>query len=532
MPRPSKGGTSFVRQAAILAAASLFVRFIGFAYRIPLTHLIGDEGNALYGAAYNIYGVAVVISSGALPASISRLVSERLAKREFYNAHEMFKTSMIFALVAGAIVGLAMWFGAEFMLSFMHQPEAFYALRALAPTLFFVAMLAVFRGYFQGMKTAIPTALSQVLEQIVNVAFSVLLAFALYRASGLEAAVGGASAGTGIGAIAGLGVVIVIYGIMSRTFKWRAARDNNPRESRYSQFKVLLFTTLPIVFGMVVFQLTNIIDIRMASSRMLAAGYFSESEVRALVGQFTGKFILLITLPAALSFALSSAIIPEITSSKVKMETAAIKHKTDMALRIAMILSIPAAVGLAVLADPIIALLFPGHPGGGWLIRYGSVAIVFMALCNVLTGTLQGLGYVKLPAIAAVFGVATKIPVNYALIGERSINILGAVISTIICYAVAAAINMYFLYKHTRILPSLASAFIKPFVAAVGMGMICYVAYHTMDMLIPTPLATLVALAAGAGAYVMFMCVIKGFRESDLMAAPLPNMIKRWLIRL
>jgi len=524
----ARGGGSFVRQAAILAAASLFVRFIGFAYRIPLTALIGDVGNNLYISAYSVYAFAIVISSGALPSTVSRLVSERLAKREYHNAHELFKTALVFALFSGAAVGVLMWVGAEWILNLLGQPqEAITAVRALAPTLFFVAMLAVFRGYFQGMKTTVPTAISQVLEQVVNVVFTVVLASAFMQVAGLQHAVAGAAAGTGIGAIAGLAVVIIIYMFAVKLFKRRIARDHTPGESKIIQLSAIIKTAMPIALGMGIFQLTTLIDLSMLSGGM--SNFFPDLEIQTLTGQFTGKYLLFITLPASLSLALSSAIIPEITSSAVKMEKAAVRHKTNTALRISMILSIPSAVGLAVLADPIIALLFPGHPEGGWLLRWGSVAIIFMALVNVLTGTLQGLGHTKMPMVAAFFGVLVKIPANFVLIGIPQINVLGAVISTILCYAVAAIINMYYLYKTSGVLPEVGGTFVKPALAAAGMGMVCYIVYFTINMFMPSAIATIAALLIGGLAYLLFMCALKGFKQSDLNAMPLPKRVKRWL---
>jgi len=527
----AKRGNSFVHQAAILAAASLFVRFIGFLYRIPFTNWIGDTGIDIYYTAYQIYTFAIAVSSGALPVAVSRLISERIAREQYHNAHQMFKAAMIFALVLGGLAGLIVGFGANFFTGILGVPEAALATRTLAPTLVFVAMLAVFRGYFQGMKTAMPTAISQVVEQIFKVVITLWLAWMFRDAISLRYAVAGGTIGTGVAAVAGLAVVVILYALVAKDLRKRANDDINrhAQENKAAQIRAIFSTALPMILAMVIFSASGLLDLRMTFSRMVDSGAFTTEEALALRGQFTGKFILLTTLPVALSVALSAAVIPEITSSSVKMDTAAVKRKTNMALRLSMILSIPSAVGLAVLADPIIGLLFPRAPEGGWLLRYGAVSIVFMALVHVLTGTLQGLGHVKLPVIAAFVGVLTKIPVNYIFIGIPSINILGVVISTIVCFAVAAAINMYFLYKHTGILPSLTGAFIKPAVAAAGMGMVCYVVYTTVDMFAPSAIATITALTVGAMSYVVFMCLIKGFRKSDLQAAPLPGKVRKLL---
>ena len=530
----AKRGNSFVHQAAILAAASLFVRFIGFLYLIPFTRWLGDAGIGDYKRAFQIYTFAIAFTSGALPVAISRLVSERIARGQYHNAHQLFKTALLFALVMGGVAGLIMGFTADYLAMFLGAPGAANAVRALAPAVAIVAMLAVFRGYFQGMKTAVPTAISQVVEQIFKVVATLWLAYIFLDAANLAPAVAAGSAGTSIAAVAGLAVVVILYALIAKDLRRRANQDVNyaDDEHKSAQIGAILKTALPMILTMVIVSASGLLDLRMASTRMLYSGAFTIDEIDILVGQFMGKFIILTTLPISLSVALSTAVVPDITSSGVQMDTAAVKRKTNMALRLSMILSIPSAVGLAVLADPIIALLFPNHPEGGWLLRYGAASIVFVSLVHVLTGALQGIGHIRLPVIAVFIGVLTKIPVNYVLIGTPSINILGAVISTIICYIVAASINMFFLYKRTGILPGISSAFIKPLIASAGMGMVCYVAYHTVEMFMPAAVATVAALGIGAITYVVFMCVIRGFRASDLKAMPLPRKVRALLLKL
>ena len=522
---------SFVHQAAILAGASLFVRLIGFLYRIPVTNWLGDDGIGFYTRAYSIYTFAVVISSGALPASISRLVSERIARGQYRNAHELFKTAMGFALFVGIIAGAVMGFGADYLAEFFDMPEAAQAIRVLAPTVFFVAMLAVFRGYFQGMKTALPTALSQVIEQIFNVVFTVWLVYVFIDAANPQYAVAGGAAGTGIGAVAGVAVVVGLYLFVAKDLRERAEADGEYTtfETRKQQILAVLRTALPIVVGMGIYQLATIIDFGMASSRLEVAGVFSEDEINALIGQFTGKFILLTTLPVSLSIALAATVIPDITTSQVKMDMDAVRRKANMALRISMMLTIPATVGLAVLADQIIVLLFPSHPDGGWLIQYGAISIIFIAIVQILTGIYQGVGRVGIPVIGACFGMLAKIPINYFLIAVPEINILGAVISTIVCYIVAMAINLFYLHRITGIIPDFVGALAKPTIASAGMGLVVYASYHIFNIIMPNAMATILALMFGLLAYVIFMGFIKGFRQRDIDVLPLPSIVKKMM---
>jgi len=527
----------FVKQAAILGLASLLVRLIGFFYRIPLTEWVGDEGNTYYLNAYFIYAFAITITSASLPAAISKLVSERVVLNRFSDAHQLFKTALVMATVFSAVVVFVLFFGAEWLVGHMFPdlPGVVYALRALAPTIFVVAILAVFRGYFQGLNNMYPTAVSQVVEQIFNATFSLWLARIFYRSAMVEHAAAGAAAGTGIGAVAGAIVVFGFYLTVARLIRVRAAGNHHTLEltggpeSHNTQIKALLSTAFPIIIGMGIYQAANIIDTAMIGNRLMSSGAFTLGQVRAMSGQFTGKFLLLTTLPVSLSVALSQAVIPDISSSNATKNKRGVRSKVNIAMRVSMMISIPAAVGLSVLADPILAMLFPSHPEGGWLLRYGAVSIIFLAMVQVSTGALQGIGKVFLPAFAAFCGVAVKIPLNWVLLGIPAINIMGTVISTIVCYVVAAGINLHFLRKHTGVKLEILGTFVRPSIAASGMGMACFVAHHMVGLAAPGRVATLVAILVGVVVYLFLMWLLGGFPKQDIQRAPIPRFLRRWL---
>ena len=531
--------SSFVHQAAILAAASLIVRLIGFAYRIPLTRFVGDAGNAYYTTAYSVYAFALIMSSTAMPIAISKLVSERIALGRYHDAHELFKNAMAITAILGAFFAMFLAIGANWItqLRFFDFPEAAYSVRILAPTVFVVAIMMVIRGYFQGMNTMVPTAITQVVEQLFNVIFSVFLAYVLLSRTGrLELGAAGAAAGTGIGAVVGLAVIGGIYLLVSKQIRVRAAGNAHTlsltggAERWDAQVKAILLTAFPIIIGMGIYHIATFIDLGMAKYRIMSSGVFTDDYVDALVGQFTGKFILLTTLPVALSIALSQAVIPDISSSKATMDKAAVRQKINTAMRISMTLSIPAVVGLTVLADPILALLFPNYPDGGRLLQVGAVSIIFLALVQVSAASLQGIGKVMLPAIAAFCGVMVKIPINWYLLAVPRINILGAVISTIVCYIVAAGINLFFLHKYTGVRPEYRGVFLKPALAATGMGFACFVAHHLISLAAPARFATVVALIIGVPMYIVLMWMLGGFPKQDIAMAPLPKFIRKWLM--
>jgi stage V sporulation protein B len=542
--RENTHASGFVKQAAILGGASLFVRLLGFFYRIPLTALIGDEGNGYYNSAYYIYTLALTLTSVFMIATISRLTSERITQGQYRNAHTLFRTAMGFSVIMGAVGSLVMFFGAEYFVLFFSEAGplanffifpagAVYAVKAVAPAVFIVSLLTVFRGYFQGMKTSMPTAISQVVEQIFNVAFSLWLAYLFYDAASAnweQYSAAGAAGGTAIAALAALGVVAFIYLMVSRALKKRAADDKTEfEEKRGAQLAAIIRTAFPMVIGLAIFSLASILDVGMANSRILISEMFMKDQINIMVGQFTGKFVLLTTLPVSLSMALSSAVIPEITSSHVSTDEKSIRQKTNLALRLSMMISIPSAVGLAILADPILEMLFPLYKDGGELLRFGSVCIIFMSIVHVTTGVLQGCGHVKLPVIGVLIGVAIKIPLNFFLMPIPEINIMGAVISTVACYVVAAIINLFFLKKYTGISPDFIPTFLKPLLASAGMGFVCFSVYNLMSFISGNAVSTLAALTSGFITYVLLMALIRGFGKRELDALPIPAMVKRLL---
>jgi len=509
--------SNFVKQAAFLTGANLFVRLLGFLYRPFLTEFIGDEGNALYSVGYSFYVLLLVISSAGLPSAISKMVSERMARGQYYNAHQIFKSALRVSIVSGLTCSLILWFLAEAMAYFWNQPGSALAIQALAPTVTIVAIMSVFRGYFQGMYNSVPTALSQIVEGIFNAFFTVWMAF-IFREQ-LEYAAAGGAAGTGIGATAGLLVATIIYMVMWPQINGRIKEDNTKRrENPVHLTRELLLTALPIIMGSAVFSITALIDIRMITDRLYVTELFDENQIGALLGQFTGKFIVLTTLPVAISSALSQALVPSIAGNRVAEDKQAIRETINRALRISMLISIPAAMGMGVMAEPILSLLFPNHPEGAQLLQVGSVSIIFMALAAVATGMLQGLGKVTIPCIAAFVGMVAKVPLNYHLISNPEINIIGVVISTIVCYIIVASINVGYLKWHARVVIDWLGVFVKPLIASLVMGLACYVSYNAfMELsLHHNAVSTMASIGVGVLVYFMALLLLGGVYKDDI----------------
>ena len=513
---------SFVKQAAILAAATLFVRFIGFLYRLPLTHIIGDEGIGLYSVGYQFYLFMLVMSSAGLPNAISKMVSERVARREYRNAHGVFKAAMVIAVIFGATGSLLLWFFAGHFEIWFNHPGSAYAIRALSPTVLIVAVMAVYRGYFQGMNNAAPTALSQVVEQIFKAIFSVWIAFLFIDQ--IERAAAGGTAGTGIGALLGLLTLLAIYKFASPKLHKRIRNDRTKEiEKPGKAAKEVLSTAFPIIFGAAIYSMANFVDMAMIPSRLAASGEFTMEQSRVLFGQFSGKFVVLTTLPVAVSSALAAAVLPSIAGSNVTHDYKSVAEKIRKALRISTFISIPAAVGLGVMARPILLLLFPAFPEGAILLQVGAVSVVFLSLNQIATGALQGIGKIMIPVFGAIIGVLFKIPINYVLIARPEINVVGAVISTCVCYFLASGFNMIALKKYSKVKIDWIGIFIKPASGAAVMGMTCFIAYYVLMAVTfgHNGISTLTSVGLGVVMYFLMMVLFGAIHEEDMKRIPL-----------
>lgn len=515
--------SSFVKQAAILAAAGILVRILGFLYKVPLTNMIGDEGNGIYSAGYYIYTFFLVMSSSGLPAAISKMVSEECSLGHYRNAHRIFKVSLVVAGVSGLLGSLVLFFGAGWFSQIIKSPRSYYTLLTLSPTIFIVAVMAVFRGYFQGMNTTVPTAISQIIEQIFNAIFSVLLAWILIKKS-VELGAAGGTAGTGIGALAGLLFIMFIYIILKPSIFKKIKRDKGKyrRESNREIAVNLVKIAVPIITGTAIFSMTNLIDMQMVMSRLTVHGAFTTTEAETLYGQLTGKYVTLTTLPVSISTAIATAVIPNIASSVIRNDKLAVKSKINTTLRLTMIISIPAAIGIGVLGDQILHLLFPKYPGGGMMLKVGAISIIFLALSQIVTGVLQGVGKVYIPAINALVGALIKIPLNFFLIAMPNVNVLGAVISTIACYLVASILNLIALIRTTKVTPDFKGMLIKPLIASLGMALACYIFYTLIYTLIPSnTISTIIAIFVSMISYIILMVMLKGFDRKDLKLVPM-----------
>jgi stage V sporulation protein B len=535
-------GNGFLIQGSILAMASIISRMIGIIYRVPLTRIIGNTGNGYYATAFEVYSILLLLSSYSLPLAVSKLVAARTAKGEHKNAYRLFQCALVLAILVGIIASLISYFGATFFAKdVLSSAMSSFALRILSPALLFVAVMGVIRGYFQGLGTMIPTSVSQIIEQIVNGIVSVAGAFYLYQygktvgeilkndqyAPAYGAA--GGTLGTVAGAVAGFLVLLIIFLMYRRVLKRRIRRDKTRRQESYSFIlKILLLTIIPVILSAAVYNISTIIDLGIWGKIMAAKGLEEEAR-QDLWGIFTGKYKLLTNVPISVATALSASSIPSITAAIVDRDYRLVNYKINSSIRLMMIIAIPSAVGLAVLASPILQLLFHETSAReAHLLQVGSIAVVFYALSTMTNGILQATNKMRLPVVHAVIALGLHLGILYIMLQFLDLNIYGVVYSYIIFAMIMCILNAISIKKYLRYKQEIKKTFIIPCIASAVMGGITYGVYFLMQLIIKrNTISTIIALAAAVVVYFVMLLLLKGIREEELNRIPKGRVLVR-----
>lgn len=536
-PRNKKGNNDdYIVQGTILAAAVVITKVIGVVYRIPLTNILGDEGNGFYGYAYQVYAIALMLSSLSLPTAVSKLVSARMASGERRNAFRVFVCSMVFAVIVGLVISLAIFLGAGAISNYMMRaPLSLYALRVLAPGLLIVAVMAVLRGYFQGLGTMMPTAVSQIIEQIINAVVSIVGAAVLFGMGtkagekageellGPAYGAAGATLGTVMGALTGLLFLLFVLWAFRGGIKRQLKRDRSRhRESYQAILKALILTAVPVIFSTAIYNINQILDLTIFNHIMDARG-FAEQEYMALQGIYTGKYDPLINVPMSIPYALSSSIVPSLTAAVMAGKKKRTHYQIDQTLRLTTILTIPSCVGFFVLASPLMVLLYnddSATPAN--LLMLGAIVIVLYGWSSITNSILHGLNYMSTPAKHAAAALVVHLIALVIMMTVFRMDVYALVGSNIIFALVMCFLNQRKIYQVCGFRVNIQRTFVKPFLAAAVMGIVTYLVHLGLDRLIGGRVVpTVIAIIAAIVVYVVIVLKIGTLSEDDIEALPM-----------
>ena len=504
---------NFIMQAGILAAAGIISRIIGLLYRGPLQSVIGNLGLGYYQSAYNYYTIILLISSYSIPSAISKAIAQKLGEKEYRNAHRLFHGAMIYVLVVGGIASLFLFFGAGLFVS----GAAVTVLRTFAPTIFVYGILGVLRGYFQAHKSMAQTSVSQILEQIANAVVSVGAAYLLIQMFMGTMEVPADQAGQ---------VVRATYGAVGMILR-RVQRDRHEHVDSYGQiFKTITLVVTPFILSTAVYNLSSTVNNSIYTKWYPSLRNLDTVSIYEKYGIFSGQSLTMSNIPIAFASAMASAMIPSVAQLMAARDVKGAREKIGLAVKTTMVISIPCAVGLFVLAKPVISLLFTNKTAeelnlAAALLMTLSLSVIFYALSTLNSSILQGLGKVNTPIINAGISLVVQTVAAVLLLMFTSLDLYSIAIANTLYSGMMCVLNQWAVRRAVGYRQEIVKTFVIPAFASAFMGAAAWAIYEGLYMVTKSMrISVIPAIVIAAVVYFVMLILMRGITEQELRSFP------------
>jgi len=540
---------NFLKGAAILAATGVFVKIIGAIYQLPILNALGDEGAGYFHVTYMVYGLLLAISTAGVPVALSRLVSSAAARGNTALIKRYFSVAMPAFIVIGIAVMCVMFFFADALADMMGSSLAVTGIQVLAPAVFFVCIISVYRGYAQGFQDMIPTAASQVIEVVCKAAFGISIAFYLAHA-GYQAQYISAGAITGV--TIGLGLCIPVMMLYKKKLSKQSkqgdgssacyqAEEPSPclasaeLPSKMRTLARFLRVSVTISLSASFMSIMGVIDTSVVSNRLQSALMFTESEAMAQLGIFR-KGLSIYNLPPSLVVPLAVSMIPAIAAAVARMNKDESSAIMQSSVKLTNLFAMPACAGIMVLAGPILKALYYNPSQSEQTVAAMTTILVilgaasyFVCLQHMTIATLQANGYERIALMTFPAGAVVRIALSYVLVGNPNIGIIGSPIATLACFTVIVALNIIFIKVKVKASMKLMSGFLKPLLCALIMAAVAYMTFVGVQWIGSGFIGTGVnavrlylaaAVLVGILVYVILVVLTGAIAKEDLVHVP------------
>lgn len=543
MENKRSGAQNFLTGAAILSLSTIIVKIIGMFYKIPLNAFIGEQGFTYFTSAYDIYSVLLVLSTTGLPVAMSRMVSEAHTLGNGKQMQRIFSTTLLVYVIIGIIGTGVMMVIPNVLAEMMGTPKASYSIFALGPAVIFICFASAGRGYFQGQGDMKPTAISQIIEAAGKLFLGLGFAYLAMRMTGSEAYASGATiAGISIGA----GFSALYVYLKNRSNRKNIDAMGGTALSFKETAKKLLAIAVPITIGAAGLQLINLLDSLTIVRRLVSAaetdgaamntllqiastapsGDQSLAQDAAEIGKGIYSFCQTVfNFPTAFIPCITAAIIPAITANLTRKDEKGVKQVQDSSLRIMSLIASPCAVGLLIMAEPVMALL-GGYEGD----RLGVAAVLLMLLAptvlvnsitTMTTAIMQAHNHMVLPVINTLIGGVLKVIVNFILVGNPDIGIFGAPIGTFVCFLVIMILNIISMRCVLKEPPKLLPAIWRSALASILMGVVTFGAYSLLWSFVQSyAICCIGAIGIAVVTYLLLVILLKPITYEDCLLLP------------
>lgn len=515
-------------QGSILAVAGILVRFIGLLYKVPMIRILGQEGIGYYNTAYEIYNIGLILSSYSLPLAMSKLIAARRVRKQYQDVERVYISGMTFSAAAGGLMTLILLLGGDFITATIFKsPSSALPLKVMAPTIFVFSIMGVIRGYFQGRGNMIPTSVSQILEQVVHAVVSIAASYAFMDWFSNQPNVRsyGAAGGT-LGTLCGALVALLYLAFMMLLYRRCNARtlqrrQQIPPESWPQVYAALLLTLTPIILSQFVYQLSGSVDNSLFGQIMDAKG-LAEAERATLLGVYGGEYRLLSNVPVAIASSLGASMIPSIVQSRTRHNLREVKYKIRMTIKFNMLIAIPCAVGMGVLAGPIMQLIFHDSSElSANLMQIGAFAVVFFSLSTVTNAVLQGIDRMSKSVTHSAISLVIHVILVYLMLKYLDWGVYGLVIGNVTFALVVCILNWYSIGKALHYRQEIRTTFLLPLLSAAIMGAAAWGTYEGIHALTGNnTIAMLVAVPLAMAVYAVLIVVLRAVTEDELPEMP------------
>lgn len=527
---------SFMQGVMALMFSQVIIKLLGLVYKWYLTNRegFGDKGNAIYSAGFSIYALLLTISSTGVPNAVARLVSEYTAKDDYKGAYRIFKIAFGTFAIIGLVGTLLLFFGAHYIAKvWLAIPEAELTLVALSPAIFFVSIISVFRGFFNGRGNMKATANSQTIEQLFKTIFTVIVVEIVAICSGVNTNLmaAGANLATTLATVGSFFYLYIFFKIRREDLAKEIVRSRvSKTQSIWKTVKSILSVSIPMSLSAVLTSINRNIDSTTVKRGL--QNFLSEADALKQYGILSGKVDTLTSLPLSFNIAFATALVPAITTAKTKGDMKSATKRVSFSLLVTMLIGLPCMVGMIIYAQPILNLLFPNAPDGAFIFQVSSIAIIFTVLEQTVNGALQGLGKIMTPTIALLIGVAVKFVLNLVLVPIEGIGAAGAAFATVVCHAIAFLIGFKVLRKNMKLDLTFSKFILKPILATSMMGICSYAVYLLLGGINAGKLATIIAILVAVLVYGLAVIVLKIFTKEEIFMIPYGNKLYKILEKL
>ena len=518
-----------------LMLSQVLIKLLGLISKIFLTNKkgFGDVGNGIYGSGYQIYAMLLTISSIGVPNAIAKLISERVAADNYKAAHRVFKIALATFGLIGFTGTLILFLGAETIANSIEVPEAKLSLQVLSPSITFVTVASVLRGYFNGLDKVSVTAKAQALEQVFKTTITITAVELIGLGTNLNTTLmaAGANLATTLSVLLSFLYILMYYRTFKKIIGPKIKSDTISKLDKVKNIvKKILYVSIPITLSAIMSTLSKIVDIVTVVKGLKK--FLPDIAAKAQYGILSGKVDTLATLPLSFNIAFATALVPSVSALMTKKDTRTASKRISFSLLTTMIIGLPCTFGMITFAQPIINLLFPNAPEGGLLLQIFSFTIIFAVLMQTTNGALQGLGRIIVPAVTSFIGVVLKLILNIILVQNPKFGVNGAAIASVVNNFMAFLLSFIVLRKTIKLELTFNKFITKPIIATFAMCICSYFIYNVLLGIISAKIATLIGLIFAVIIYVIMVIILKIFTKEEILMIPYGTKIIKILEKL